>query len=420
MPALPNYECSLGVTSQFYFCGLPVRLDAYSHCSYRCSYCFAAARGGQSRQRPLQVIDPAALRRRLNRVASGAIRGAIDEFISHRQPMHFGGMSDPFPPMESRHQITKQTLEVLTAHNYPAIISTKGTEVASTPYLRLLEEGRYLVQLSISSFDDELISRVDRGAPPPSERLRAMDALAKHGVPVSCRIQPLLPGREEDALRLIDLCAQAGARHVATEHLKLPIERKWPGTVALSRALGRDLHADFVAAGATRLGREWVLPVESRLPRQVRLRSQAHQAGVSFAAADNDLMLMSDGRCCCSGADDLPGFQDYFRFNYLEAAHRGLESGEIRFDALNEIWRPRGTVSRFVNSRSRLPARNGRGPGVEEYVRENWSGRPNGCSPELFHGVSLTARTDSLGMPIYGFDREARELYRHSAPARPA
>jgi DNA repair photolyase len=35
------YSSPLSLTSQFYFCPVPLRLDTYSGCSHGCIYCFA-------------------------------------------------------------------------------------------------------------------------------------------------------------------------------------------------------------------------------------------------------------------------------------------------------------------------------------------------------------------------------------------
>ena len=42
------YKYSLSITSQFYFCGIPFRLDTTPKCSLNCSYCFAMSRGGRT------------------------------------------------------------------------------------------------------------------------------------------------------------------------------------------------------------------------------------------------------------------------------------------------------------------------------------------------------------------------------------
>ena len=410
VPNRSNYRCGLGFTSQFYFCSLPLRLDPYSQCSFGCRYCFAAERGGARRGRGLQVLDVDALERQFNRISEGKVRTAVDQLLAQGQPLHIGGMSDPFVRAEQVDGITLRTLNLLATIGHSAVISTKGVELLDDRYLDVLARGRFIVQVSLSSVDDSLMKRIDLRAPSPTRRIAAMRDLTDAGVPVTVRVQPLLPSRERDAEDVIEASAQAGARHAAFEHLKLGVE-SWKGTDALSATLGLDVVADFRRRGAERVGRKWILPITERLPRQLHLRDCAHRSGLSFAAADSDLLLLSDGGCCCSGADLIAGFNDYYRFNYVEAVRLGLADNRIDFGRLAHIWRPSATISSHVNSQSRLPAVNGRGAGVESYIRHNWNGRPNGHSPLALWGVSGAEELDRQGLAVYRVESEARSLY---------
>jgi DNA repair photolyase len=419
--ATPGYPFSLALTSQFYFCALPLRLDTYSHCQFRCRYCFASARGGAGRRRQIQTADPESLRRRFGRIESGRVQGVVDEMLAAGQPVHWGGMSDPFMPRERETRASLGLLAVLADHGHPTIISSKGTLMTEGPYLQHLVRGRFMVQFSISSMNAELMAQIDPGTPKPTARIEAMRQLASAGVPVSVRVQPLLPGRERDGAHVIEAAASAGARHIAVEHLKLPLERGWHGAGVMSRALGLDLREYFEIRRSRRVGREWILPVAERLPRQLAFRELAHARGMSFAAADNDLLLLSDGACCCSGAEGLPGFESFIRFNYLEAARVGYCDNRVEWALIEDKWRPHGSISRFVNSRSRLPTDGGTGAGIRPYLERNWSGRANGCAPNAFHGLVNGGAHDDAGRPIYVFEESARRLYRSSlGPAEAA
>jgi DNA repair photolyase len=405
-----GYRYALGLTSQFFYCGLPLRLDSYSACQYGCHYCFARARGGASRRGPLRSADTSALARRLKRATSGHPGSVTEEMLEQRQPIHLGGMTDPFPPLEREKQTTRQLLRVLKEFDYPTVISTKGTLVAQKPYLDLLRQSPFIVQVSISSLDDDLMGRIDSGAPLPSARLKTLALLREAGIPTICRIQPVVPTRECDVLPLIEACASAGVMHVAVEHLKLPIETRWAGTRAMSRVLGFDLLERFRNGGAARVGREWVLPIRERAARVMEWRDAAHACGLSFGAADNDLLLLSDGDCCCSGVDLLnPAFGAFSRFTYTEAARRGARDNHITFDALQSAWRPRRSIAEFVNSRSRLP-RTVAGRGVDAYLERGWNGVANGASPSSLFGVVSAGLRDGGGHLVYELLPEVREV----------
>jgi hypothetical protein len=325
-------------------------------------------------------------------------------------------MSDPFPPMERRVGVTRRVLETLADNDYPTVISTKSVEVASDDCLDVLSRGTFMVQLSVSSLDDSLMYAIDLGAPSPSERIAAVRRLSEAGIPVTCRIQPILPSKESDAVEVVAAVADAGAKHVGAEHLKLPIESSWRGNDILASALGREALRRYREHGR-RIGREWVLPPEMRIDTMLAIREQAHGLGMTFGAADNDLLPISDGNCCCSGADFVDGFQGFFRFNYAEAVRRADQEGLTSFHSIGEAWYPAMTMARFMNSRSRIVREDGSGGGVKEYLARNWNGRANGASPQMFIGVAATDEVVD-GFRQYRLGDELRQLMSERVLAR--
>jgi DNA repair photolyase len=257
---IASYEYALSISSQFPFCGIPLRLDTYSDCQFACRYCFAASRGGATAKRPMQMADPQIFRRRMKRVSSGRASSAVDEMLVQRIPIHFGGLSDPFSPLELQHRRTLAFLEVLYEYKYPTILSTKGDAVVHKDYVKLLQEKNFLVQISISINDDILSSEIDRGAPVTSRRIENLNQLSAANVQTAVRMQPLIPSLEASAFELLLRVANAGAKHVSVEYLKLPVEHEWGHRDRLSSAMGFDLSKFYSESSSVRMGREWVLP----------------------------------------------------------------------------------------------------------------------------------------------------------------
>jgi hypothetical protein len=328
-------------------------------------------------------------------------------------------MSDPFMPLETKERVTLQLLQKLASMDHPAVISTKGDIFSRDEYLEVLSAGPFVVQISMSSLRDELMRQIDIGTPGPSRLLAAARTAADAGVPVSCRIQPLIPTLEADAAEVIEACATIGVRHVSVEYLKLPVERSQE-LQRLSATLGVDLGSFYRASEARRVGREWVLPAEQRLPQVLELRALAHSRGLTFGAADTDLLLLSDGSACCSGVDLVSErFSGFFRYTYPEACRIGAATGEIRIGDLKGEWRPDGTISRFVNSSSRIRASDGVGANLEAYIARNWNGSSNGPSPGSLYGVEDSGRIDEGGFAIYRPTRDLQSLLQDRASAAP-
>jgi DNA repair photolyase len=244
---MDHYSTPFSVTSQFAFCGLPLRLDAYRGCGFQCSYCFARNRGGNGPGDAVRPADPSQITRILEYALDGRTDGVIAEFLRHRTPVHFGGMSDPFQPAEERYRVTASVLKTLARYQYPTVLSTRGGLVAEQPYVDLLRDlGNVVVQFSFSTSRDAVASCIEPYSTSPSGLLRAMEKLSSFGVAVTCRWQPYIPGISEKPEEFVARIANTGCRHVGFEHLKLPVEQGkplWQEFVAVAR---RDFHGSIV------------------------------------------------------------------------------------------------------------------------------------------------------------------------------
>lgn len=404
------YTNPLSLTSQFYFCGLPLRLDTYGDCQFGCLYCFAATRGGQRGARGIRPADGPGLIRRLCNLRNNPAT-LLGELFGVKQPVHFGGMSDPLPPVERRARVTLAVLRNLAEDDYPLVLSTKSALVMDEEYSATLRRRNALVQVSFSVADDDLSRLVDRGAPSTSARIAILNRLRDLGIKTAARLQPVLPTREEEALALVYRLAAAGVSHVGFEFLKLPLEG-WPQSRVMSTAIGFDLTEYFRAAGARRIGREWVLPVAQRFAFALQARTVTNELGMSFGAADTDLLPLSDTSACCSGADRLLPDASTFGYNYLGAIARADMAGRVRLSSLQDVWRPNSSASSMINSRSRIPAVDGVGRPVSDYIQLNWNGRKNGCAPDMFYGVTPTDHRERDGSIIYQLSAELMSLRR--------
>src|SRR5262249_11892396 len=77
------------------------------------------------------------------------------ELLARRIPIHLGGMSDPFSPLEHKTGTTLALLKLLRDHGYPTIVSTKGLIAAERPYLDILGADNFVIQYSVTCASDE-------------------------------------------------------------------------------------------------------------------------------------------------------------------------------------------------------------------------------------------------------------------------
>jgi len=398
-----SYTNPLSLTSQFPFCGLPLRLDSYRGCAFNCTYCFARNRGGNSPDDSVRPADPFAVLRRINGSLAGGGSGVLAQFLRHRVPLHFGGMSDPLQPIERRWRVTEHILRGLLRSRYPTVLSTRGATVMESPYWELLRDLGAVVQFSFSSTRDPVAARVEPHTTRPSDLLSAMEFLSTRGVAVTCRWQPYIPTISETPDEFVQRIAATGCRHVALEHLKVPLERRDNAWAAFPILDGHDFNAQYRQRGAVRDGRELILPASAKLPTILRARAAVHKQRMSFGAADNELQYLSDTPCCCSGIDRFPGFENFFRHQIGFALHQS-RGAAIRYSAIAQEWVPRGSIDRYLNSKSRISGRTTQKGTLTDHIRARWNEPTAPNSPASFFGVASSGIVDSSGNLIYRWD----------------
>jgi DNA repair photolyase len=398
-----RYSTPLSLTSQFFFCGLPLRLDSYRGCAFQCSFCYARYRGGNSPDASVLPADPHTLDRVLHRAfREKQPLGVIGQFLQQRVPIHFGGMSDPFQPAEETFRVTQQFLKALLRFEYPTVISTRGVMAASEPYLELLSQmTSVVVQFSFVSTRQDVAERLQPHAPNPLDLLAAMESLARRGIPVTCRWQPYLRGISESPREFVETVARAGARHIAIEHLKLPVERNHRLWSVLTKGSGRDLAGDYRAVGARLDGRELVLPAAIKLPTILEVREATHQQKLSFGAADNELQYLSDTACCCSGVDQFAGFEGWFKHQIGHAVRRS-RGRLITYDSIAQYWSPDGSVDRWLNSRSRI----GEAGELDDHIKVRWNEAGSSFSPARYYGVEPSEEFTPSGFRVYQWTKD--------------
>ena len=295
--------------------------------------------------------------------------------------MHFGGMTEPFQPVDRGFQVTTRLLDLLHKYDYPVVISTKSDLIVEREYFTRVTRLRYVnVQVSLTSLDKRFSSLVEPGAPSPRRRLEVMVKLAEAGIPITCRFQPFMPHTVREPIRLFRAISGAGCSHVIVEFLKYPVEgMDAREKAALDRACGYNVLEFFQKNGAVMRGREYELPSQVKAGLLPEIVSAIRTFGMTYGAGDNDLHDQSDTACCC-GVDKLPGFDNWYRHQYGYASWKSKR--ELKYNSIKREWSPKGRVNDFVNSKCRLRAADGRElpESMADYARRMWnSTRISGC-----------------------------------------
>jgi DNA repair photolyase len=396
-----SYDHYIGVTSQAYFCASPLRLDTQSRCQMGCTYCFAKARGGHRSEDGIQFVSDDALRRRLCRVQSGDLRSVTDEFLAKRTPVQLGGMSDPFSQASVRRGVTGKILGLLAEYDYPAILSTKGRFKDVLAHADALGPGNFYVRVSMAA-SQFAKSIVEPGTPSENETFDTIQALAETGVPVCLRLQPMFPGAEEEALRLMVRGHHAGSVATSIEYLKVPRERGSSQYKALNNLFHGRLLESYETFGASISGREISVGIEYKKHHLSLLKKQANALGIRVVIAENELLHYGDLEGCCNGASEFLRNASNFEYTVPAMLKKVRQGGQIRLADFDSVWCPTGNIGAHFNSDSRLGLL-GAAAHWKAYFNRHWETRSAHFNPTFFDGVSGGLK-DEEGRSVYTFE----------------
>lgn len=386
MRAVSKYEYSLSLTSQFYFCGVPFRLDTSPKCNLNCGYCFAMARGGRrTSTRLLARVE--SLRRKLGGVfEEGKIESLNSQLLARKIPVHFGGLSDPFSNATTS-RVSKSLLQLLAQYDYPVVLSTKNSEELikddTVEVLRRIK--KLVIQISVTSASEDFARTVEPNAPTTEQRTRAMEKLSRDGFYCICRVQPLfVPQLKNVERELIPMLGERGCRHVIVEHLKLPVEKRRQSFDRMLKKMCWDAYGYYKGHGMIVVGREWMLPNQIKWDNVQGIVDAIHKYRMTYGAGDYGLHHLGDTACCC-GIDCVPGFEKWYRANFANII-RNAKGCLIGFREVAKQWRPVGSIKRILNSRCRST---NMGHNMLDYLKRKWNspGTPN--APDAFMGVKL-------------------------------
>lgn len=141
------------------------------------------------------------------------------------QVLNFSGVTDCYQPLEKKLKITRQCLEVCRDFRNPAAIITKNQLVTrDIDLFQDLHAFRCIkIFMSVTTLDGQLARRMEPRASQPALRLRAIETLAKAGIPVGIMIGPVLPGLTDHEIpAILKAVAAAGAQSAHYTMLRLP------------------------------------------------------------------------------------------------------------------------------------------------------------------------------------------------------
>jgi DNA repair photolyase len=262
-------------------CTCPSKLtfNPYTGCDHRCVYCYASS----------YIPNFTDCRPKKNLLESLKLEASKlkGETIS------IANSSDPYPRAEASEGLTRRCLEVLSKCNCKIQIITKSNIVARDD--DLLSKVPSTVALTITTEDDNLARLIEPFAPSPSQRLRAAQDLIKAGIPVSVRIDPIIPFVNDKPQKLIAELANIGIKHLTCSTYKAKVDN-WKRLTQTLPEIAAKLKPLYFEQGE-RIGCSVLLPKEFRFELLKEFREFSLNRGMKFGVCREGLAQLNTAAC---------------------------------------------------------------------------------------------------------------------------
>ena len=267
--------------SQLCTCPSKLTFNPYTGCDHGCLYCYASSYIPRFREcRPKKNLLS-----RLKREAAW-LNG---ELVS------ISNSSDPYPRLEQTSGLTRKCLEMLADSCCRLQIVTKSDLV--TRDIDILQNVPCVVSVTVLTADDGLSRKLEPGAPVSSRRLKAIETLAKAGIPTTVRIDPVIPFLNDDLSALMEAVADLGALHVTCSTYKVKPDN-WRRFSAVFPEVAEKLKPHYFIEGE-RIGRSTYLPRNMRFGLMKKAKESAEDHRLKFGCCREGFSLNS---AVCDGS----------------------------------------------------------------------------------------------------------------------
>lgn len=199
-------------------------INPYRGCEHGCIYCYARPAHAYVDLSPGLDFESKLFSKP---DAAKVLRQELRKPGYRCSPISLGANTDAYQPIERKLKITRSIIELLAECSHPLTIISKSALVERDIDLLAPMAEKNLVQvfLSVTSFDRELVRRMEPRAAAPQRRIETISRLTQAGIPAGVMMAPIIPGlNDEEIERIIATAAGAGAQFAGYVMLRLPRE----------------------------------------------------------------------------------------------------------------------------------------------------------------------------------------------------
>jgi DNA repair photolyase len=172
-------------------------------------------------------------------------------------------------------------------------IITKSDLVARD--IDLLKKVPSTVALTITTDDDTTARIIEPHVPAPSARIKTVEKLVHSGIPVSVRIDPIIPFVNDCPERLVETLAGLGVKHITASTYKVRPDN-WKRLSQAMPHVSEKLEALYFQKGE-KIADYVYLPRELRFSLMEKVRSLAEKNGIKFGACREGMSDLNTATC---------------------------------------------------------------------------------------------------------------------------
>jgi len=196
-------------------------INPYNGCSHNCLFCYSHAFGGYFelfREHGVVTVftDFAA------KVAK-QLDGITVASCGYLSPV-----TDPFQPLNEQYGLSEKIVKVFVDRNIPVQFTTKG-KISETALKLIKKQEHSFGEVSILTPDEAKRQQLMACGASTDELVRNIERLANAGTFTVCRIDPIIPfvtDNQEELEDLVQNVVDAGAKHIITSCLDIPLMMK--------------------------------------------------------------------------------------------------------------------------------------------------------------------------------------------------
>jgi len=265
-------------------CPLKYSLSPYTGCSHRCLYCYITSY-------IRDAFNPRVKKNYIEKFLRDLRRINRSFYIS------ISNSSDPYQDLEKIFKFTRKTLKVISMQRLRALIITKSDLVLRD--IDILRNGFFSVSITITTLDEDVAKVLEPGAPSPYRRIKVVETLINNNISVSVRIDPIIPGVNDDfkmLSKLVDKLAEIGVKHIVSSTYKLKPD-SFRRIIRAFPSLERKLYKLYYIEGEKIHGYRYL---NRRLRYNIlsRMKNIVVSKNISFAVCREGFFDLNSGKTC--------------------------------------------------------------------------------------------------------------------------